>query len=75
MSTRTPVVTGDRIVRILRRLGFRVSTVVGSHHVLRHADGRVTTVPVHRGRTLKRGTLAAILDDAGMSNDDLRRLL
>jgi predicted RNA binding protein YcfA (HicA-like mRNA interferase family) len=35
----------------------------------------MTTVPVHAGQTLKRGTLAAILDDARMTADDLRRLL
>jgi predicted RNA binding protein YcfA (HicA-like mRNA interferase family) len=75
MSTKTPVVTGDRLIRVLRRIGFRVSTVVGSHHVLRRPDGRSTSVPVHAGRTLKRGTLAAILADADMTADDLRRLL
>src|ERR1700736_1866548 len=67
MSSKTPVVTGDRLVRVLRRIGFRVSSVVGSHHVLRHPDGRTTSVPVHAGRTLKRGLLAAILNDAGMT--------
>ena len=75
MSTKTPVVTGDQLIRVLRRIGFRISTVVGSHHVLRHADGRSTSVPVHAGRTLKRGTLAAVLHDADMTPDDLRRLL
>jgi DNA-binding transcriptional regulator PaaX len=34
-----------------------------------------TTVHVHRGATIKRGTLAAILDDAGLSVDELRAIL
>ena len=33
----------------------------GSHHRLRHADGRVTTVPVHAGETIGPGLLASIL--------------
>jgi predicted RNA binding protein YcfA (HicA-like mRNA interferase family) len=62
-------------VRALKRAGFYVSRIVGSHHVLRHADGRKTSVPVHAGRALKRGTLAGILWDVDMSADELRRFL
>ena len=75
MSVKFPVVEGGRLVRALERAGFSVSTVVGSHHVMRHADGRKTSVPVHAGKVVKRGTLAAILADVGMSADVLRRLL
>jgi len=64
MSTKTPVVTGDRLVRILRRADFG----------LLQLSVRITCF-VHAGRTLKRGSLAAILDDVDMTADDLRRLL
>ncbi len=42
---------------------------------MEHADARRTTVHVHSGQTIKRGTLAAILDDVGMTADELRSLL
>jgi predicted RNA binding protein YcfA (HicA-like mRNA interferase family) len=42
---------------------------------MRHPDGRGTTVPVHRGKDVARGTLRAILTDCGMSVDELRTLL
>jgi len=42
---------------------------------MEHPDGRRTTVHIHRGQTLKRGTLSAILDDAGITADELRELL
>lgn len=70
-----PVIEGDRLVRALERAGFRVTTVVGSHHVMRHADGRRTSIPVHARKALKRGMLASILRDVRMNADDLRTLL
>ena len=70
-----PVVDGDRLVRALERAGFRVTTIVGSHHVMRHPDGRRTSVPVHGRKALKRGMLAAILRDTRMTAGDLRALL
>jgi predicted RNA binding protein YcfA (HicA-like mRNA interferase family) len=70
-----PVVPGDRLVRALERAGFRVTTTVGSHHVMRHDDGRRTSVPVHAGRPVKIGTLAGILRDVGWTPDELRKHL
>jgi hypothetical protein len=52
-----------------------VARVRGSHHIMRHADGRGTTVPVHQGREVAKGTLRGILSDIGMSVEDLPRLL
>jgi predicted RNA binding protein YcfA (HicA-like mRNA interferase family) len=49
--------------------------VKGSHHVLRHADGRMTVVPVHGREEIGPGLLAKILRDCDMSRDDLRGLL
>jgi predicted RNA binding protein YcfA (HicA-like mRNA interferase family) len=60
----------------LERAGFFVHHIRGSHHYLRHPDrpGLLITVPVHT-RDLKRGTLRAILRQAGLTPDDLRSLL
>ena len=41
----------------MRKAGFDVARVKGSHHFLRHADGRGTVVPVHSGETLGPGLL------------------
>lgn len=70
-----PAVPGDRVVRALGRAGFAVARVRGSHHIMRHADGRNTTVPVHRGRDIRPGTLRGILADVGLSVDEFRALL
>jgi predicted RNA binding protein YcfA (HicA-like mRNA interferase family) len=66
-----PSVPGRKIVKALQARGFVVARIVGSHHVLRHPDGRGTTVPVHGGRDVAKGTLRGILRDVGLSVDDL----
>src|ERR1700726_1411439 len=62
-----PSVRGDRVVRALERAGLKVARVAGSHHIMRHPDGRGTTVPVHAGRDIAKGTLRGILTDTGMT--------
>ena len=47
----------------------------GSHHFLRHPDGRVTVVPVHAEETIGPGLLNKILRDTELSRDDLLALL
>jgi predicted RNA binding protein YcfA (HicA-like mRNA interferase family) len=70
-----PSLPGERIVRALERAGFKVARVRGSHHIMRHADGRGTTVPVHQGRDVAKGTLRGILADVGMSVEELQKFL
>jgi predicted RNA binding protein YcfA (HicA-like mRNA interferase family) len=70
-----PSVTGSQLIKALRRLGFEVIRTKGSHHFLRHPDGRSTVIPVHRGETIGRGLLAQILRDCELSRDDLRQIL
>jgi predicted RNA binding protein YcfA (HicA-like mRNA interferase family) len=42
---------------------------------MRHTDGRGTTVPVHQGRDVAKGTLRGILADVGMSVEELQKFL
>ncbi len=70
-----PAVSGARLIKALQDAGFIVTRTRGSHHRLKHPDGRATTVPVHGGADLPKGTLRSILRDAGLSTEDLRRLL
>ena len=73
--TSYPAVRGKELLAALGRAGFRVSRVKGSHHFLRHADGRVTVVPVHAGETIGPGLLAKILRDVKLDRDQLQALL
>ena len=74
MST-FPSVMGAQLIKALGRMGFVIIRIKGSHHFLRHLDGRSTVVPVHRGETIGRGLLAQILRDCEISRDDLQKTL
>lgn len=70
-----PAIPGAKVVRALERAGFTVVRVSGSHHVMRHPDGRAVPVPVHAGRDMPKGTLRNILAIVGLTEDDFRQLL
>jgi len=59
----------------LQRAGFDIVRIKGSHHFLRHVDGRVTVVPVHRGEVIGPGLASQILRDCQLSVEELIRLL
>jgi predicted RNA binding protein YcfA (HicA-like mRNA interferase family) len=67
--------SGKNIVRALGKAGFVTVRVTGSHHILQHDDGRVTTVPVHGNRDTQRGLYRKILKDAELSDAELRDLI
>jgi predicted RNA binding protein YcfA (HicA-like mRNA interferase family) len=69
--SRFPTIKGTELIRILRKFGFEVTRIKGSHHFLQHPDGRCTVVPVHRGETIGRGLLAQILRDCELTRDDI----
>jgi len=56
-----PVISGKDLLWLLQKMGFVVVRINGSHHRLRHADGRVTTVPIHGNADLPKGLLRKII--------------
>ncbi|MBM3924556.1 MAG: type II toxin-antitoxin system HicA family toxin [SAR202 cluster bacterium] len=75
-TQRLPQVNGARVVRALRRAGWTVHRVHGSHHMLVNANRPDVTivVPVHN-RPVKKGLLSDILEQAGLSISELKDLL
>jgi predicted RNA binding protein YcfA (HicA-like mRNA interferase family) len=70
-----PRLTGRTLITARAKAGFETARIRGSHHILKHADGRMTVVPVHAGETIGPGLLSKILRDCAPSRDDLRSLL
>ena len=58
---RLPVLKGEELIEILKKMGFRIVRQKGSHVRLKHPDGRVTTVPVHKGKNIPKGLLRKII--------------
>jgi predicted RNA binding protein YcfA (HicA-like mRNA interferase family) len=73
--SRLPRLTGKEFITALGAVGFEVFRIKGSHHFLRHPDGRVTVVPVHSGEIIGPGLMAKILHDRDMSCEDFQALL
>ena len=73
--SKLPRVTGKQLVAVLARAGFEVVRIKGSHHFLRHADGRTTVVPLHSGETVGPGLLTKILRDLDFKTEQLNELL
>lgn len=61
------VLSGREVVSALERLGFEQIRQRGSHVILQR-DGVGVVVPLHR--ELKTGTLAGIIRQAGLSNQE-----
>jgi predicted RNA binding protein YcfA (HicA-like mRNA interferase family) len=60
-------------IAALKRAGFVVHHVRGSHHILKK-DGLRVTIPFHNN-SLKKGTLRSIIEQAGLTVDEFRHLL
>jgi predicted RNA binding protein YcfA (HicA-like mRNA interferase family) len=76
MTPRLPALRPREVIRALERAGFSLHHVTGSHHYFRH-PGRPelrVTVPVHAA-DLKRGTLAAVIKQAGLTAEEFLDLL
>lgn len=66
--------SGRALVRALEKIGFVVKRQRGSHILLRRNDPSArVVVPDHR--VLRVGTLRSILNSAGMTVEDLLKLL
>lgn len=61
--SKLPVLKSSEVIAILCRLGFVEVRQRGSHKQFRHADGRGTTVPMHKGRDISPPLLRKIADD------------
>jgi predicted RNA binding protein YcfA (HicA-like mRNA interferase family) len=68
--TRLPSLKSRQIVSALERCGFTVIRITGSHYQLfNERTRRHTTVPYHN-RDLPRGTVAAIVRQAGVKREE-----
>jgi len=74
--TKLPTVSGERVVRALKKAGFVELRQKGSHVSLEKRAGENvfrTVVPMHN--SLAKGTLGDILKQAGLTVDEFRELL
>lgn len=76
MSPKQIVISGKEIVKVLEREGYSIYRVHGSHHILKHTDGRKITIPVHKNDDLPKGLLSKIIkEDLKMTFEEFEKLM
>lgn len=66
--------SGKKLISILLKLNFEIIRIKGSHHFLKHKDGRVTIIPVHKNENIGIGLMQKILKDIEMNKSELEKL-
>lgn len=66
-----PVLKPQEVVKLLENLGFIEVRQKDSHKQFRHADGRGTTVPFHKGRDISPRLLRQIAIDIGLTPEEM----
>ncbi len=70
--SRQPVCSGAEAMKAFRKIGYELDHQTGSHMIVRHASGRRLSIPNHR--ELAKGTLRALIREAGLTPDQFRAL-
>jgi predicted RNA binding protein YcfA (HicA-like mRNA interferase family) len=71
--SRLPRVSGDEAIKVFGRLGYRTVRQQGSHVRMKCEGRQPLTIPRHK--ELKRGTLRALIRDAGFTLEEFTRAL
>ena len=73
--TTLPSFTGLELIAVLKKAGFEIIRIKGSHHFLRHDDGRSTVIPMHSGESIGPGLFNKILRDCDLKREQFLKLL
>lgn len=57
--------SGKEFVRLLKRNGWELDRIVGSHHIYKK-DAQTISVPVHAGKDLNPKLFAGLVKQAGL---------
>ncbi len=74
MGSKLPIVSGQEAIRAFSGIGYEVTRQRGSHIMMKHSGNhKRLTIPNHK--QIAKGTLRAIIRDAGLSVDEFVKLL
>ncbi len=70
-----PVVSGSEAVKAFRKFGYEVDDQHGSHIIIRRIDPPHRRLSIPNHKELAKGTLRALLREAGLTLEEFVRLL
>lgn len=54
-------IKAEKLIKIVKKMGFEERRQKGSHKSFYHPNGRVLTIPFHKGREIPKGLLNNII--------------
>jgi predicted RNA binding protein YcfA (HicA-like mRNA interferase family) len=74
--TRLGSYSGDEVVRAFKRAGRHVARRKGSHVIMEKEGFDATpSIPVHKGKDVKKGTLRNLIRDAELSVEEFLKMV
>ena len=72
---RLPVVSGMKLAKALAKIGYEVDHQTGSHMILRQKEAPHRRLTVPRHKEIAKGTLRALIRQAGLTVEEFLELL
>ena len=69
------LISGREAVQALQKVGYEIDHQTGSHIILRHINSPHRRLSVPNHKTLAKGTLRALIRQAGLTVEEFRELL
>jgi len=70
-----PAVSAQEVINVLRKLGYEKDRQRGSHIIMRQVENPYRRITIPNHKEIAKGTLRAIIREAGLSVDDFIKLL
>ena len=75
MNARNNTSVFKKSCKTLENLGFEQIRQKGSHLFLEHPDGRITIVPIHSNKEIKKSLILKIIKDTHISRDEWNEII
>lgn len=70
-----PIISGIQLVKLLIKLGYALDHQTGSHMILRQLQEPYRRLTIPRHDEISKGTLRAIIRQAGLTREEFEALL
>jgi len=71
-----PILKARDIMKVAKKNGFVYEITQGSHFIFRRpTDGKLLSIPSHKGKDLGRGITKSLIKIMGLSDDEFVKLL
>jgi predicted RNA binding protein YcfA (HicA-like mRNA interferase family) len=65
----------NKLIKVIAKADFKPIRQRGSHFLMKNNEGKAIVIPVHRGEMPERGLLLKIIKEAGLTREELLKLL